>query len=108
MRNLAVGLFIVFLVSGCGTGITLRGTEPPGTETGETGPAGGLPGTPTTPVVTTSGAGSGIVSTANLTLFIRTSATSFRGGVQGETMQITDPILESGIDRVLESVSRAE
>lgn len=108
MRNLTLGLFIVFLVSGCGTGITLRGTEPSGTERETTEPSGGLPGTPTTPVVTTSGAGSGIVSTANLTLFVRTSATSFRGGVQGETMQIADPILESGIDRVWESVSRVE
>ena len=107
MTKLIFGIFLVAAMFGCAkTGISRMGSE--SGPDGGTVPAGGLPGSPTTPVVTISGAGSGIVSTANMTLFIRTSATSFRGGIQGDNIQITDPILESGIDRVLGSVSRAE
>ena len=66
-----------------------------------------LPGFPSGPVISVaSGAGGGLLTTDRLIVFVRTSATSFQGNLEGEGVRVADPFLESGIDRVFEAVSR--
>ncbi len=57
-------------------------------------------------VASGSGSGAGVVSTDNITVLVRTGATSFRGGIEGRDLDVVDPFLQSGINEVFERVRK--
>lgn len=91
---LVVAFFLLFSLGGClGSGIRIEGQ--------------GVEAVPTeSSIFPTGGSGAGVVSTDNITVLIRTGATSFRGGLEGENIDIVDPFIQSGVNEVFERVRK--
>lgn len=99
VKFLALALLISLGGIGCSGGIQLR--------PGDIAEGRNLPGSPSGPLVSvSSGAGGGLVTTDHLIVFVRTSAASFQGGLEGEDVRVADPFLESGIDLVFDEVNK--
>lgn len=107
IKFITIGLTSLFMITGCAAGINVSSTASTITE-GSSEDGGGLPGSPTT-TFSPSGGGSGsaiVTSPGGLTVFVRTSATAFRGSDEGQNISISDPFLEAGINAVQQKVTQ--
>ena len=98
MRFVLPLLVLVSLGAGCGSGLHSGFAV---LSESESDSIGGLPGSPTTPIASSgAGAGSTIVSSANLTVLVRTSSTTISGAAEGGGLRVSDPFFEAGMNQL--------